>query len=59
MPRTELVVLKEWMEKNMSKGYIRQSSSPFAAPVLFAKKPDGGYRFSIDYQDINSKMIKN
>jgi len=43
----------------MSKGFIRQSSSPFAAPVLFPKKPDGGLRFCIDYRDINSKTIKN
>ena len=43
----------------MSKGFIRQSSSPFAAPVLFAKKPGGGLRFCIDYRDINSKTIKN
>jgi len=59
MLRTELVVLKEWLEENMSKGFIRQSSSPFAAPVLCAKKPDGGLRFCIDYRDINSKTIKN
>jgi len=43
----------------MSKGFIRQSSSPFAAPVLFAKKPGGRLRFCIDYRDINSKTIKN
>jgi hypothetical protein len=59
MSRAELVVLKEWLEENMSKGFIRQSSSPFAAPVLFTKKPGGGLRFCIDYRDINSKMIKN
>ena len=59
MSRTELVVLKEWLEENMSKGFIRQSSSPFAAPVLFAKNPGGGLRFCIDYRDINSKTIKN
>jgi hypothetical protein len=39
MSRAKLVVLKEWLDENMSKGFIRQSSSPFAAPVLFAKKP--------------------
>jgi hypothetical protein len=59
MSRMELVVLKEWLEENMSKGFICQSSSPFAAPVLFAKKPEGGLWFCIDYRDINSKTIKN
>ena len=42
MTRAELVTLKEWLEENMSKGFICQSSSPFAAPVLFVNKPDGG-----------------
>jgi len=43
----------------MSKGFMWESSSPFAAPVLFAKKPGGGLPFCIDYWDINSKTIKN
>jgi hypothetical protein len=55
----ELVVLKEWLKKNMSKGFIRQSSSPFAAPVLFSNKLDGGLRFSIDYRYVNNKTMKN
>jgi hypothetical protein len=59
MSRTELVVLKEWLEENMSKGGICQSSSAFAAPVLFAKTPAGRLWFCIDYRDINSKTIKN
>jgi hypothetical protein len=59
MSRGELVVMKEWLEDNMTKGFIRQSSSPYAAPCLFAKKPDGGLRFCIDYRDINSKTIMN
>jgi hypothetical protein len=59
MSRAELVIWKEWVEENMSKGFIWQSSSPFAAPVLFAMKPGGGLRFCIDYQDINNKTIKN
>jgi hypothetical protein len=42
MSRAELFVSKEWLEENMSKVHIRQSSSPFAAPVLFATKPGGG-----------------
>jgi len=45
----ELVVLNEWLEENRSKGFIRQLSSLFAAPVLFAKKTGGGLQFCIDY----------
>jgi len=59
LSRTELVVLTEWHEEIMSKGFIRQSSSPFAAPVSFAKKPDGGFLFFIHFWDIHSKTIKN
>jgi len=40
--RTELVVFNELLEDNISKGFIRQSSSPFAAPVSFGKKPGRG-----------------
>jgi len=36
MSRTELVVLEEWVEENMSKRIIQPSSSLFAAPVLVA-----------------------
>jgi hypothetical protein len=59
MSRAWLVVLKSWLEENMSKGFIRQSLSPFAARVLFAQKPGGGLRICIDYRDINSKTINN
>jgi len=57
--RAKLAVPKEWLEENMSNGFIRQSLSPFAAPVLFAKKPDGGLQFCIDYHERNSKTIQN
>jgi hypothetical protein len=59
MSRAELVVLKAWLEENMSMGFIQQSSSPFAASILFAKNPGRGLRFCIDYRDINCKTIKN
>jgi len=59
MSWAKYITLKEWVEENMSKGCIRQSTSPVATPVLFAKKPDGGLQFCIDYRDINSKTIKN
>jgi len=47
------------MEDNFLKGFIYQLSFPFAAPVLFVKKPDGGLRFCINDWNINSKNIQN
>jgi hypothetical protein len=49
MSRAEFIVLKEWLQEIMLKGFIQQSSSLCAAPVLFTKEPGGVLRFCIDY----------
>ena len=59
MSRDELEVLKKYLEDNLSKGYIRASFFPAAAPVLFVKKPGGGLRFCVDYCGLNDLTIKN
>jgi len=59
MSKEELVVMKEWLEDNMTKGFRCQSSSPYVAPCLFAKKPDGGLRLCIDHWNINSKTVEH
>jgi hypothetical protein len=41
------------------KGYIRPSTSPWAAPVLFVEKKDGTKRMCIDYISLNEVTIKN
>ncbi|GKC63758.1 putative reverse transcriptase domain-containing protein [Tanacetum coccineum] len=41
------------------KGFIRLSSSPWGAPVLFFKKKDGSFRMCIDYRELNKLTVKN
>ncbi|GKB26196.1 putative reverse transcriptase domain-containing protein [Tanacetum coccineum] len=41
------------------KGFIRPSSSPWGAPVLFVKKEDGSFRMCINYQELNKLTVKN
>ncbi|GJW84265.1 putative reverse transcriptase domain-containing protein [Tanacetum coccineum] len=42
--------LSEQLQKLSDKGFIRPSSSPWGAPVLFVKKKDGSFRMCIDYR---------
>ena len=55
----ELKVLREWLNENLSKGFIRASSSLAGAPILFVKKSDGSLRLYVDYRALNAGMIKN
>ena len=59
MSRDQALVVKEYIDEMLGKGFIRPSSSPYAAPVLIVKKPDGGLRVCIDYRALNALTIKN
>lgn len=56
---TEMAELKSQLEDLTDKGFIRPSSSPWGAPVLFVKKKDGSFRLCIDYRGLNKVTIKN
>jgi hypothetical protein len=55
----ELVELKKQIAELQAKGFIRPSSSPWGAPVLFVEKMDGTQWMCADYRSLNEVTIKN
>jgi hypothetical protein len=59
MPINELVELKKQIAELHAKGFIRPSSSPWGAPMLFVEKKDRTQRMCVDYRSLNKVTIKN
>ena len=59
MAPLELKELKVRMEELENKGFVKPSTSPWGAPVLFVKKKDGSLRLCTDYRELNKVTIRN
>ena len=59
MKGNELKELREYLGKNLSRGWIRESESPVGAPILFVKKKDGSLRLRVDYRGLNAVTKKD
>ena len=59
MAPVELKELKVQMEELLSKGFVKTSTSPWEAPVLFVKKKYGSLRLCIDYRQLNKVTFRN
>ncbi|KAH7548622.1 reverse transcriptase [Bipolaris maydis] len=51
--------LRDYLQKNLKKGFIRPGSGPMASPILFVKKPNGKWRLCVDFRRLNSVTRKN
>ncbi|GBG59571.1 hypothetical protein CBR_g49831 [Chara braunii] len=59
MSEEELTVLCMQLDDLLDKGWIRPSSSPYGAPVLFVQKKNKDLRLCIDYHKLNAQTVKN
>ncbi|CAI7769800.1 unnamed protein product [Closterium sp. NIES-53] len=59
LTQPELVELRMQLDYLLEKKIIQPSSSPFAAPILFTPKKDGGFRMCIDYRALNRVTVKS
>ena len=59
MAPVELQELRVQLQELLDKGFIRPSTLPWGAPVLFSKKKDKTLRLCIDYRQLNRVTVKN
>ena len=59
LSQLELQALRDFIEEHLHSGFIRSTSSPHGAPVLFAKKKYGGLRLCIDFRGLNKITKKD
>ena len=55
----ELKELKKQLKEQLDKGFIKRSSSPWGAPVLWVAKKDRTQRLVMDYRSLNEVTKKN
>jgi hypothetical protein len=55
----EMKTLKEYIDENLRKGYIRKSTSSAGYPIIFVPKKGGELRLCVDYRHLNEITIKD
>ena len=55
----ELEELRRYIVEAKANGWIRDSTSPAGAPILFVPKSDGSLRLCVDYRGLNEVTVKN
>ncbi len=57
IPRPLYDDVKNHINNMLAHGWVRKSTSPYASPMVCARKPDGSLRLCIDFRRVNAKII--
>ena len=58
VPYAQRKDVEEMVAKMLRMGVIKPSDSDFASPVVLVRKPDGSFRFCVDFRNVNEVTIK-
>ena len=59
VPETKKQIIAREVEKMLLSNVIEPSASPWSSPVVLLEKPDGDYRFCVDYRKLNAVTKKD
>ena len=59
IPPTQWQAVKDHIKQLLDSKVIRESSSPYASPIVLVKKKTGELRMCVDYRQLNAKTRKD